>query len=193
VRRAVAGIACLWVCAIALAVGAENRSRASVFPAVRKTDARDRFSTQALTTDQLNFFENKVRPVLARNCFQCHSTSVNPPKSGLELDWKGGWEKGGDSGDPAIVAGNPDKSALIRAIRYTDPGLQMPPSGKLTDAEINDLVSWVKMGAPDPRTTRPTPGAAAGAPSYGGQGKNHWAFKPVSKQSPPQVKNAAWV
>ena len=57
---------------------------------------------------------------------------------------------------PAIVPGDPEKSLLIQAVRYTDPNLQMPPeSAKLPTAQINDLVTWVSMGAPDPRTTRP--------------------------------------
>ena len=50
------------------------------------------------------------------------------------------------------MPGDPDKSLLIQAVRYTDPGLHMPPGGKLSDAQINDLVTWVRMGAPDPRT-----------------------------------------
>jgi mono/diheme cytochrome c family protein len=172
------GAVCLWLGAFVL------------------TQARPVASTQSPTPnaplgkDQLDFFESRIRPIFANNCYQCHSGSANPPKAGLELDWKQGWEKGGVSG-PAIVPGDPDKSLLVHAIRYTDLGLQMPPAGKLSDAQINDLVTWVRMGAPDPRATRPTP--TAGAPSYGGQGKNHWAFKPVRKPTPPSVKNAAWV
>ena len=138
--------------------------------------------------DQLDFFESRIRPIFTANCYQCHSGSVNPPKGGLELDWQGGWEKGGDAG-PAIVPGEPDKSLLIQAVRYTDPSLHMPPGGKLSDAQISDLVTWVRMGAPDPRTTRP----AAGPASYGGEGKAHWAFKPVTRPTPPAVKNTAWV
>ena len=140
------------------------------------------------TAGQIEFFENRVRPVLAANCFQCHSANANPLRGGLELDWRGGWEKGGESG-PAIVPGDPDNSLLVTAIRQTNPGLRMPPSGKLSDAQINDIVAWIKMGAPDPRTTRPAPGSA----SYGGRGKEHWAFKPVTRPAPPSVKNATWV
>jgi hypothetical protein len=143
---------------------------------------------QPLTKDQLEFFESRIRPIFAENCYKCHSPSKGTPMAGLELDWKGGWEKGGADG-PAIVPGNPDKSLLIQAIRYTDGNLQMPPSGKLPSEAVDDLVKWVRMGAPDPRTTRP----AADAVTYGGNGKKHWAFQPVAKQIPPAVKNASWV
>jgi hypothetical protein len=175
------GAVCLWLGAFVL-------TQARPVPAPSSTQSQA--PNAALSKDQLDFFESRIRPIFANNCYQCHSGSANPLKAGLELDWRGGWEKGGASG-PAIVPGDPDKSLLIHAIRYTDLGLQMPPAGKLSDAQISDLVTWVRMGAPDPRATRPTP--TAGAPSYGGQGKNHWAFKPVTKPAPLAVKNAAWV
>ncbi|MBI3849793.1 MAG: PSD1 domain-containing protein [Verrucomicrobia bacterium] len=138
---------------------------------------------------QLDFFESKVRPIFTENCYKCHSPGRGKVKAGLELDWKGGWEKGGDSG-PAIIPGEPEKSLLIKAVRYTDPDLKMPPKGdKLSAAQVNDLVAWVKMGAPDPRATRP----AAEKIEYAGDSKDHWAFKPVKKPAPPTVKNEAWV
>jgi hypothetical protein len=142
-----------------------------------------------LPKGQLDFFENKIRPIFADNCYKCHSPANGKVKGGLELDWKGGWEKGGDSG-PALVAGDPEKSLLIKAVRYTDPDLQMPPKGdKLSPGQVNELVAWVKMGAPDPRLTRPNYGAMVAT----GSGTNHWAFKPLSKAAPPSVKNEAWV
>ena len=143
---------------------------------------------QTLTKDQLDFFEGKIRPIFVENCYKCHSPSKGTPRAGLELDWKGGWEQGGSYG-PVIVPGDPDKSALIQAVRYTYSGLQMPPDGRLSTSQVNDLVAWVRMGAPDPRTTRP----AGNAVTYGGSGKNHWVFKPVVKPMPPVVKNASWV
>src|SRR5262249_48383219 len=107
----------------------------------------------------------------------------------LELDWKGGWEKGGQSG-PAIVPGDPERSLLIKAVRYTDPDLQMPPKrDKLSSAQVADLVSWVRMGAPDPRLTRP----GGTTPETRATGKEHWAFKPVKKPAAPEVKNQRWV
>src|SRR5262249_22610653 len=132
-----------------------------------------------------------IRPIFMDNCYKCHSPANGKIKGGLELDWKGGWEKGGDSG-PAIVPGDPEKSLLIKAVRYSDPDLQMPPKGeKLSDAQINDLVAWVKMGAPDSRSKRPS--GATAATKYGGNGKDHWAFKPVTNPTPPSVKNETQV
>src|SRR6266404_2963133 len=88
------------------------------------------------TRAQLDFFENKIRPILADNCYKCHSPARGKIKGGLELDWKGGWEKGGDSG-PVIVPGDPGKSLLIKAVRYSDPDLQMPPKGdKLSETQV---------------------------------------------------------
>ena len=85
--------------------------------------------------------------------------------------------KGGENG-PAIVPGDPDKSLLIKAVRYEDPDLQMPPQGKkLSDEQIADLTAWVKMGAPDPRVL--AKGAAAGGGVWSKERRDHWAFKPI--------------
>lgn len=131
----------------------------------------------------LAFFEAQVRPLLERRCYSCHSTAQGKVKAGLELDWKGGWEKGGDSG-PALIPGAPDKSLLIKAVRYADPDLQMPPKGeRLSSAEVATLVSWVQRGAPDSRTER----------SSGHDPKAHWAFKPVREPAIPSVKEPGWI
>ncbi len=88
------------------------------------------------------------------------------------------------------MPGDPEKSLLIKAVRYTDPDLQMPPKNqKLTDAQVADLVAWVKMGAPDPRTAN-TPGYTK---EYAKSERDHWAFKPIKKQPVPEVKAKDWV
>src|SRR5204863_9012020 len=105
-----------------------------------------------LSPSQTQFFENKIRPLLVNNCYKCHSSHAEKVKGDLLLDSREGVFRGGESG-PVIVPGDPEKSRLIKAIRYTDPDLQMPPKDKkLSDAEIADLTTWVKMGATDPRT-----------------------------------------
>src|SRR5579862_6060823 len=98
----------------------------------------------------IEFFEQKVRPVLVKNCYGCHSVEAKKNKGGLLLDTREGVRKGGDSG-PAVVPGKPDKSLLIQAVRYGE--LKMPPAtkGQLPAAVIADLEKWVQMGAPDPR------------------------------------------
>src|SRR5688572_15304673 len=107
-----------------------------------------------LTSDQIEFFEKKIRPTLAEHCYKCHSAGAEKIKGGLLLDSREGWVKGGDSGS-AISPGKPDESLLIKAVRYTDPDLQMPPKEKLPDPQIKDFESWVAMGSPDPRRAQP--------------------------------------
>src|SRR6266700_5257148 len=94
---------------------------------------------------QLEFFEKKIRPVLAEKCYHCHSAKIARPMGGLRLDTRDGARKGGDSG-PAITPGDPSRSALITAISYRNLNLKMPPAGKLSDQQIADLTAWVEMG-----------------------------------------------
>ena len=172
---------CVGVLAYCFGLGPGAGVRVSAQPQAARNAA------QTPTKDQLEFFERKIRPVLADRCYKCHSAAGGSPRSSLALDWRGGWQEGGVRG-PAIVAGDPDGSLLIEAVRF-EGDVRMPPDGKLSSEQVNDLVTWVKMGAPDPRTASPTGAVAA----YGGNGKNHWAFKPVSKPVPPAVRNGAWV
>ena len=115
----------------------------------------------------LDFFENKIRPLLSNNCYKCHSRDADKVKGGLLLDTREGLLQGGDTG-PALVPGKPDASLLIKAVHYTDEDLQMPPRGnKLSDPQIADLEEWVRRGAPDPRSRTPMGSSTA---SYGGVG-----------------------
>src|SRR5206468_3378802 len=111
--------------------------------------------------DDLEFFEKKIRPVLAERCYKCHSREAEKLKGELLLDSKEGMLKGGESGKPAIVPGNAEASRLIEAIRYGNEELQMPPpkSGRLTAEQVADFVAWVNLGAPDPRTKAATKAA----------------------------------
>jgi hypothetical protein len=137
----------------------------------------------------VEFFEQKVRPVLVDTCYKCHSASADKVKGGLLLDTRDGLLKGGDSG-AAIAPGDPEKSLLIKAVRYTDENLQMPPKNKKLSAEqISALEQWVKMGAPDPRTN-----ASVFAATWSvDQAKKHWAFQPVRSPEPPKVKETKWI
>src|SRR3954464_7889967 len=94
--------------------------------------------------DDVEFFEKKVRPVLAEHCYSCHSAAAKKQHGGLLLDTRAGVLKGGDTG-PAVVAGKPGESLLLTAVRYAHPDLKMPPKGKLPDAAIADLEEWVKV------------------------------------------------
>jgi mono/diheme cytochrome c family protein len=137
----------------------------------------------------VEFFEKKIRPVLSDHCYGCHSAQAEKVKGGLLLDTRAATLKGGDSG-PALVPGEPDKSLIVKAVRYTDEDLQMPPKGKKLSAEqIADLEAWVKMGAPDPRTNSIP--VAKGVVTEAA--KKHWAYQPIRRPSPPAVGNKKWV
>lgn len=106
----------------------------------------------------LEFFEKRVRPVLIQHCYRCHSTDANEVQGGLRLDIKAGWEKGGDSGTPAIVPRQPDNSPLIHAITHASAASAMPPKqAKLSEAVIADLKQWIADGAVDPRDGKMEP------------------------------------
>jgi hypothetical protein len=142
------------------------------------------------TKEQLEFFESKVRPILADRCYSCHSLEQGKSKGGLTLDTKPGWEKGGDEG-PVIKPGDVDGSLLIKAIGYQDPDLQMPPKGeKLTDQQIATLTEWVKMGAPDPRTGPKD--ISAKLSGLSDKARMHWAYQTVVKPPVPESPNNTW-
>ena len=134
----------------------------------------------------VKYFNEQVLPLLQKNCFQCHSHAAGKASGGLVLDSRSGWSKGGDSG-PAVVAGKPNDSLLIQAVRYGD--LEMPPSGKLPADAIAKLEHWVVQGAIDPRTAESVQAASTVDREAG---RRHWAFQPLGKLAPPTVKNTAW-
>src|SRR6185503_12996882 len=140
------------------------------------------FNARGAEGDDVEFFEKRIRPVLVEYCYECHSATSEKAEGGLLLDTLQGVLKGGDTG-PAIVAGDPENSLLIEAVRATDKDLQMPHKDKkLSDAQIADLVTWVNMGAPGPRMTEKHPGGMAA------KAKSWWAFQPVQR---PRVPAAA--
>jgi hypothetical protein len=135
--------------------------------------------------EQAEFFEKRIRPVLTEKCFKCHSDQAEKLKGALHLDTREGVLKGGANG-PAVVPGDPDRSLLIKAVRWVDEDLKMPPKEKLKPDQIADFEQWVRMGAPDPR------GREAKRGIDPEKVKNHWAFKPPREAAPPAVKNSAW-
>jgi len=141
-----------------------------------------------LSPDKVQFFETKIRPIFSSSCYKCHSAEQGKTKGGLTLDTREGWVKGGEDG-AVIVPGDPDKSSLIKAVRYEDKDLQMPPKGeKLTDQQIADLTEWVKMGAPDPRSSGSTKLTGMTA-----KARAHWSYQPVVDYPVPQVVEKTWV
>ncbi len=132
------------------------------------------------------FFENRIRPVLANHCHTCHTDLQS---GGLRLDSREAMLKGGNSG-PAVIPGDPDSSLLIQAVHHTHERLKMPPAGQLPQAQIADLVEWVKAGAvwggDLPEVSR--------TPDYviTPEQKAFWAFQPVKEQPVPEVKHKDW-
>ncbi len=158
--------------------------------------AAGRLSAASVATPEegIAFFEKRIRPVLVEHCYECHSASAKKVKGGLRLDSRDGWVKGGASG-PAIVPGKPDDSLLIKGVRHWDKDFRMPEK-PLPPALVADLVEWVKLGAPDPRTNAPAAFAAAPTkPAYGislEEGRKHWAYQPVKSAPLPKLKDKAW-
>src|ERR1051325_1685768 len=145
----------------------------------------------AFSSEQIEFFEKQVRPVLVERCYQCHSAQSEKLKGGLHLDSREGLLKGGDDG-PVAMPGEPEKSRLIEAIRYEDPQLQMPPKGKLPKEQIETLVAWIKMGAPWPPQTVQKATLQAGTFDLEKRRREHWAWQPIKPQPIPTVRNKAW-
>ena len=132
----------------------------------------------------IEFFEKRIRPLLVESCIECHGPEKQ--KGGLRLDFKQGWEVGGDSG-PALVPGNLTASRIIHAIHYEDADFQMPPKNKLSDEAITDLEDWIAIGAPDPRS-----GVIADSRDSSlsvEEGREFWSFKPIEKPEIPLVED----
>lgn len=132
------------------------------------------------------FFEKKIRPVLVKKCYECHSADAGKYKGGLALDTREGIRKGGESGH-GVVPGSTKESLVLDAIRYES--FEMPPNGKLDDRVIQDFEKWIKMGAPDPREMKQAnknvkPIENEKAIDWEA-GKNHWAFQQPTKHPAP--------
>ena len=152
-----------------------------------------RTGLQNPTPEQTEFFEKKIRPILTANCQQCHN--ANKKTAGLDLSTAEGFMHGGRSGTALINKAEPEASFLLKAISY-EGELKMPPTGKMKDEDIATLTAWVKLGAPYPGAVTTAATAAAKASSVRGfteAEKKFWAFQPIQKLTPPQVKNPAWV
>ena len=164
-------------------------------PAKPASDASD-----DMTSEQVAFFESKVRPLLTANCYSCHSPEAGKIKGGIRVDSRASLLEGGPSG-AALVPGDVDGSLLIKVVRWEDEDLSMPPKNKLSDTEIGVLEDWVRMGAPWPKSAS---AASAGDEKdsavqsydieydYEAARRDHWAFQPVKDVEPPTVPGNTW-
>ena len=159
----------------------------SVESADKKPIQQSKTVAVKMKPEQRAFFEKKIRPVLVKHCFSCHSTKSKELGGKLLLDSRNGMKEGGESG-PTLVVGDPAKSLLIQALKYDS--LEMPPEKPLPKAVINDFIRWINMGAPDPR---------------GDRSKKHsikmildnsdgalWSFQPIQKPLIPKTKTTGW-
>lgn len=156
--------------------------------AKKKDDPQPSTTAEKPTPDQLAFFEKKIRPVLAGQCYSCHSEEAKKEKGGLRLDTREAIRKGGDSG-PALIPGNASRSLLLKAVNQVDEHVKkMPPKSKLSDDVVADLEKWIATGAADPRD-----GAKVAAKEIDiEKGRQFWAFQPPKTVAPPAVQAAAW-
>ena len=137
----------------------------------------------------VDFFEKKIRPVLIKHCYQCHSADAarkQKLKGQLQLDTREGVKLGGESGR-VVVSGKPSQSTLISALKHND--FEMPPGKKLPEAVIRDFEHWVAIGAPDPRDGRPV--ASRSGIDYEA-GRKHWAYQPLDLGTAPVVQDKSW-
>ena len=133
----------------------------------------------------VEYFESQVRPLLVEHCQSCHGEKKQ--EAGLRLDSARGLKAGGDSG-AVIVAGEPDKSALVEVVRYQG-DIKMPPRGKLSDAAVATLERWVKDGAVWPESTSPS----HSTDNLAEAARHHWAFQAIREPEIPAIKAQARV
>ena len=138
-----------------------------------------------VTAEQIRFFESRIRPLLVARCYKCHSGEAKAIKGGLRLDSRSAMLKGGDSG-AAIVPSAPDKSLLMQAVHYQS--YEMPPDGKLSDAQIALLAKWIDLGAPWPATQKTGPDRRIREVDWQRLRSEHWAWRPIQKPALPVVK-----
>lgn len=142
-----------------------------------------------LPADQVAFFESRIRPILAQECYECHN-SRSEKKGGLNLDHRGAWQQGGDSG-PVIVPGDPEASLLLKTIRHEDADLVMPKAGaKLDDRILADFKKWIELGAPDPRDGPPSPEQLASDTDWEAirtRRQGWWSFQPILNPEVPAI------
>lgn len=137
------------------------------------------------------FFETKIRPVLVKHCYDCHSSAVAAPKGGLRVDSRELLRRGGESG-PGVVPGKSADSLILDALRHD--GVEMPPGKKLPSEVIADFTLWVERGAHDPRDQPPTANEAAETlwKMIFEDRRRWWSLQPVRPVAPPKVNDASW-
>jgi hypothetical protein len=143
------------------------------------------------TNQQLDFFESKIRTILVEHCYECHSASASELGGGLLLDSQQGIAKGGDT-SPSITPMDSESSLLMTAIQYSNSDLQMPPAGKLADHEIQNIKTWIEMGAPDPRIENTVAALKAKKAIDWDKAREFWSLRPLSSPKTPSTGDTDW-
>jgi hypothetical protein len=148
-----------------------------------------RSQDEAAEREGLDLFEKRIRPVLVDKCYSCHSAGAEKIKGNLVVDTREGLLKGGDTG-PSITPGHPDKSLLIRALRWQDEEFKMPPKRRLPADVVADFETWVRKGAPDPRISNTS---ASKRPAINiAEARRKWPFSPLAEPAVPAVSGPPW-
>lgn len=147
---------------------------------------------------KIEFFEKKIRPVLVERCYSCHSDEAKKLKGKFKLDSREALLKGGEEFDGIVIdVKKLEESAILKMVSRVDEDYPMPPKekDKLTEEQVKDFETWVKMGVPyakdekKPAATQPS--ASSNDP------KAHWSFQaPVAAEVPQPAPSAAalgWV
>jgi hypothetical protein len=177
-RRRAGMIAVVMALSLVLAVDA---------PVAKESGDSSADAPSAISREQADFFEAKIRPVLVQHCYECHAADSKIIRGGLMVDSRDALRAGGDSG-PAVIPGQIEESVLLEAIRHQS--YEMPPDKKLSAEVIADFEAWIAGGAADPRDE-----AAAASPRGvdWDAARSHWAFQRIADPLPPQVNDSAWV
>lgn len=150
-------------------------------------------NANAQSPQQVEFFEKSVRPLLVEHCLECHGANEKKIKGGLRMNSRAELLAGGDSG-PAIDLAKLSESRFLRSLSHTDEDLKMPPKGKLPEAVIVTFSKWVKDGAPFPSKADNNSNTPLKKEElFSEEQKKFWAFQPITRPTPPKVKNASWV
>jgi hypothetical protein len=142
-----------------------------------------------ISPEQEKFFEEKVRPVLATRCWECHGEKKQ--ESGLRLDSRQAALDGGDSGERVVVPLEPDRSLLVKAINHVG-DYHMPPTTRLPQDQIAALTEWVKIGVPWPAGDTAPKAILSAADRAAGDRQTHWAYQPVARPAIPMASAASW-
>ena len=161
----------------------------AIYSSLRAQQEAVASGTSQATSEQLEFFEKEVRPLLVEHCYECHSGKSKKLQAGLRVDSRNAMLKGGDSG-PALIASKPEESSLIQAVRYD--GFEMPPKGKLPSKEIEVLTKWVAMGAPWPTEQPSADGPDREAFDWQKRKAEHWVWQSIQNPTRPTVVSVDW-